>query len=70
MSQGRAAVSSLGSQRKGGLGDRLRGLAQDELLLLIAPLVASLVGTLKSLEENSLKKEILSGHAPKRVHLF
>ena len=47
MSQGRATVSSLESQRKGGLGDRFRGLTQDELLLPIAPLVVRLVGSLR-----------------------
>ena len=47
MSHRRGAVSSLESQRKGGLGDRFKGLAWDELLLLIAPLVASLVGSLE-----------------------
>ena len=44
---GGASVSSLESQRIGGLGDRFRGLAWDELLLPTAPLVASLVGTLR-----------------------
>ena len=43
MSTSEAAVSSLGSQRKGGLGNRVRGLAQDKLPLPIAPLVASLL---------------------------
>ena len=37
----------LESVRKGGLGDRFRGLAWDELFLPIAPLVASLRGTLR-----------------------
>ena len=41
-----ATVSSLESLRKGGLGDRFRESALDELLLLAAPFVASLVGTL------------------------
>lgn len=45
-SQGGAAVGFMKSQRKGGLGDRLRVLAWDELALPIASLVASLVGTL------------------------
>ena len=44
MSQGGAAVSSLESQRKGSLGDRVRGLVWGELLLPIAPLVVSLLG--------------------------
>ena len=44
---GLGCLSSLGSQRKGGLGGRFRGLAWNELLLSIASLVASLVGTLQ-----------------------
>ena len=44
MSQGGAAVGSLESQRKRGLGDRFRGLAWDKLLLVIAPLVTNLMG--------------------------
>ena len=48
MSQLGAAVSSLESEGKGGLGDRLRGLlAQDELPPPAATLVVSLVGTLR-----------------------
>ena len=47
MSQGRAAVTSLESQRKGDLGDRFRGLALDELPLPVAPLLASVMGTLR-----------------------
>ena len=46
VSQSGAGLGSPESQRKGGLGDRFRGLAQDELPLLTAPLVASLVETL------------------------
>lgn len=38
---------SLRSLRKGGLGDRFKGLARDELLLPTDPLVASLLGTLR-----------------------
>ena len=41
MSHSRAAVSSLESQRKGDLRDRHRALAQEELPMPIAPLVAS-----------------------------
>ena len=37
----------LGRQRKGGLGDRFMGLAQEEPPLSTAPLVASLAGTLR-----------------------
>ena len=48
VSQGGAAVSFLESQRKGGLGDRCRGSAQDELLLPAAPLVASFRGPLRA----------------------
>ena len=40
-------LGSLRSQRKGVLGGRFRGLAQHKPLLPIAPLVASLVGTLR-----------------------
>lgn len=40
-------LSSLGSQRKGHLGVRFRGLAWDELWLPIVPLVASLAGSLR-----------------------
>ena len=47
VSKGRAAFSSLGSQRKGGLGDRIRRLAWDKLPLPTAPLAASLMGTLR-----------------------
>ena len=50
MSLDRAAISSLESQKKGGvgrLGERFRGLTQDELLLPTSPLVASLLGTLR-----------------------
>ena len=38
--------------QKNGLGDRFRGLAQDELSLSIVPLVANMLGT-QSLEEKS-----------------
>ena len=38
---------SQGSQRKDGLGHRFRGLARDKRPLLIAPLIASLLGSLK-----------------------
>ena len=41
---GRAAFSSLKSQSKGGLRDRFRGLAQDELPLPAPSLVESLTG--------------------------
>ena len=51
MSPGGAAVSSLGNQRKGGFGDRIRGSSQIELPLPTALLAASLVGTLRVLEE-------------------
>ena len=48
MSQGRAAVSSLGSERNGDLGDGFRGLAWDVLPMPTAPLDAShLVGSLR-----------------------
>ena len=47
MSQGGAAVSSLETQRKGGLEDRFRGLAWEELPLPIIPLAAGLVGFLR-----------------------
>ena len=40
-------LNSLGSQRKGGLRDRFRGLAWDKLPLPIAALVASLIGTIR-----------------------
>lgn len=40
-------ASSPESQRKGDLGDRFRGLTWDELLLILAPLVARLAGTLR-----------------------
>ena len=46
-SQGGAAVGSLKSQRKGGLGDRFMGLACYKGLLLTALLAASLVGALE-----------------------
>lgn len=44
MSQGEAAVSTLESKRKEGLGDRLRGQTWDKLPLHTVPLVASPVG--------------------------
>ena len=47
VSQGRAAVSSLRTQRKGGLGERIRAIAQDNLPLPSATLVASLTGPLR-----------------------
>ena len=53
MNQGGAAVSSLKSQRKGGLGYRFRALAREELPLNIAVLVASLSGVPWSLREKS-----------------
>lgn len=40
-------VDSLKSQRRGSLGDRFRMLAWDKLPLPVAPLVVSLVGTLR-----------------------
>ena len=48
MCQGRAAVGSPESQRKEGLGDRFRGLAGNELTFPAAPLVASVVRTLRA----------------------
>ena len=47
-----------GSQRreKGGLRERFRGLAQDKLLLPIASLVASLMGSLRVLEKERRSK--------------
>ena len=53
MSHGGAAVSSLKSQRKRGLGDRFRGSARDKLPLPAAPLVASLVKSLRAEEKES-----------------
>lgn len=47
VSQGRAAVSSPKSQKKTGLGVGFRVLVLDKLLLSIAPLAASLVGTFR-----------------------
>ena len=46
MSLHRAALAHW-EVREGGLGDRIRGFAWDKLLLLIAPLVARLVGSLR-----------------------
>ena len=51
MSQDKAAFGSLGSHRKGVPWRQGLGLAQDELLLPTATLVASLMGTLKVQEE-------------------
>ena len=47
-----AFFSSLGSQRKGGLGDRFKGLASDELPLPIVSLVANLMGSLRAVFPN------------------
>lgn len=46
VSCGGVAVRSAKLEKRG-LGDRFRREAQDKLLLLVAPLVASLVGTLR-----------------------
>ena len=54
MSLAGPAVMSLRSQ-KGGLGDRFKGWAQDELLLPAARLVASAVGSLGGYEKESKK---------------
>ena len=51
VSQGRAAVSSMESQRKWGHRHRVRGFALDKLPLPAALLVASLMGALQVQEE-------------------
>ena len=65
VSRGGAAVSSLGNQSQGGLGDRFRGSAWGELPLSTAPLVAISWGLL---ELRRQRREIQGINVLERAH--
>ena len=66
---GQGCFGSLKIQRKGGLRGRFRGLAQDKLLLPVAPPGASLMRTLRVQEmqpEREGRERERCGHVPQR----